>query len=92
MCACDKRINSGAGTREAVSAGSTSRFNPIVIGPKFSPTRVLKTGSVRITTPSIFSSTVLCPSHAACSPASGHNSGRLAISLLQNGAFQIPRY
>ena len=41
-------------------------------GPRCRPARVLKTGSVMIVYPSIFISTVLCPSHAACRPLSGH--------------------
>ena len=57
------------------SAGSTRRFSPIVTGPKFRPTRALKTGSVRIVTPSILRSTVLCPSQAACKPCVGPELG-----------------
>jgi hypothetical protein len=45
------------------------------MGPKFNPTRVLKTGSVTIVKPSIRSSTVVCPSHAAWMPRSGHACG-----------------
>ena len=53
------------GNSEMASAGATKRLTPTVRSPRFSPARVLKTGSVRIVTPSIFSSTVLWPSQAA---------------------------
>src|ERR1700674_2578663 len=39
------------------------------------PQRSLRIGSVKIVNPSIFRSTVLWPSQAACRPSSGHRFG-----------------
>ena len=53
-------------------AGWMSRLIPTVSGPIFTPTRVLKTGSVRMVNPSTRIRTVLCPIQAARSPWPAH--------------------
>ena len=53
------------------SAGATMRFRPRVKGPRSQADARLKTGSVRMVKPSIFSSTVEWPSQAAWRPRSG---------------------
>jgi hypothetical protein len=58
-----------------LTAGATSRRKPTVTGPIRIPQRDPKIGSVKIVNPSIFNSTVLCPSHAACNPVSDHRLG-----------------
>ncbi len=75
MWACDSSTRSICGRSLSEAAGSIRRLIPTVNGPRFKPMRGLKTGSVRIVKPSSFSSTLLCPSQAACRPVSGHNFG-----------------
>jgi len=57
------------------TAGATNLRRPTVTGPILIPQREPRIGSVRMVNPSIFSSTVLCPNHAACNPVSAQRLG-----------------